>query len=316
MRLVYSPRYEPGVSGHILRSEVYGQVVQRLLAAGLVRAADVLEPPLAEWDDLALVHTPDYLDKVRSGSFTTADLALLELPWTPAIAESYLLNAGGTLLAARLALEAAGRAGEAARIGAPREAPPLAAAANIGGGLHHAFPSRGEGFCPVNDVAVAIRVLQRDGAIRRAAVLDADVHQGNGTAFIFAGDPSVFTCSIHQERNYPSIKPPSSLDIGLPDGAGDEEYLQAFAPALPAVVGSRPDIIFYLAGADPYGDDRLGGLGLTMDGLRRRDAAAFAASRDAGIPVAVVLSGGYARDPADTVAIYAATIEEAIGLGA
>jgi len=307
VKLVYSPRYGPGVSGHILRAEVYRQVVERAIAAGLARAADVLEPAPAAWDDLALVHTPDHLDKVRSGTFTTSDLALLELPWNPAVAESYLLSTGGTLLAARLALGAASPAGGVR---------PLAAAANIGGGLHHAFPSRGEGFCPLNDVAVAIRVLQRDGAIRRAAILDVDVHQGNGTASIFADDASVFTCSIHQECNYPHVKPASSLDIGLPDGAGDEEYARALAAALAAVIGARPDVVFYLAGADPYGDDRLGGLALTMDGLRRRDASAFAAARDAGIPVAITLAGGYARNPDDTAAIYVATIEEAVRLGA
>ena len=305
VKLVYSDRYRPDVGGHILKAEVHRRVVDRLREAGLVGASDVVEPEPASWDDLALVHTREYLERARRGAFSTADLALLELPWSPAVEASYLRVTGGTMLAARLALEARRQA-----------APPLAAAANIGGGLHHAFPARGEGFCVFNDIAVAIRALQRDGAIRRAAVVDADVHQGNGTAAIFGGDPSVFTFSIHQEHNYPELKPPSSLDVGLPDGAGDDEYLGALERALPAVTASRPDLLVYLAGADPYVDDQLGGLRLSLEGLRGRDFMVLSAARDADVPVAIVLSGGYARRMEDTAAIYAAAIEEAIALGA
>jgi len=305
VKLVYSDRYRPDVAGHILKTEVYRRVVDALREAGLVGVSDVVEPESASWDDLALVHTPEYLDRARRGAFSTADLALLELPWSPAVEESYLRVTGGTILAARLALAARTHA-----------APPLAAATNVGGGLHHAFPARGEGFCVFNDVAVAIRALQRDGAIRRAAVVDADVHQGNGTAAIFGGDPSVFTFSIHQEHNYPEVKFPSSLDVGLPDGAGDDEYLGALERALPAVTDSRPDLIVYLAGADPYVDDQLGGLRLSLEGLRGRDFMVLSAARDADVPVAIVLAGGYARRMEDTAAIYAASVEEAIKLGA
>jgi acetoin utilization deacetylase AcuC-like enzyme len=189
-------------------------------------------------------------------------------------------------------------------------------AANIGGGFHHAFPSHGEGFCLYNDVAVAIRVLQRDGVITRAAVVDVDVHQGNGTAFIFDGDPAVFTFSIHQEHNYPHVKPRGSLDIGLPDGATDAEYLHALERALPAAMAGAPDLVVYVAGADPFVEDQLGGLSLTYEGLRGRDFLVLSSARDAGIPVVIVFAGGYARRVDDTAAIHIATIEEAVRLGA
>jgi acetoin utilization deacetylase AcuC-like enzyme len=224
--------------------------------------------------------------------------------------------AGGTIAAARLAVEAGARLARDAGGGAGGSGGRLAAAANLGGGFHHAFPSHGEGFCLYNDVAVAIRALQRDGAIRRAAVVDADVHQGNGTAFIFDGDSSVFTFSIHQEHNYPHVKPRGSLDVGLPDGTDDRGYLHALERALPAVIDSRPDLIVYVAGADPYLEDQLGGLCLTYEGLRGRDFLVLSAARDAGIPAAIVFAGGYARRVEDTAAIHIATIEEAVRLGA
>jgi acetoin utilization deacetylase AcuC-like enzyme len=181
---------------------------------------------------------------------------------------------------------------------------------HLGGGLHHAFPNHGEGFCPFNDVAVAIRVLQSQG-VERAAVIDLDVHHGNGTAFIFESDPRVFTFSMHQQYNYPMWKPRGSLDIGLPDGVHDARFLHELERALPQVIAHRPDCVFYLAGADPYEDDQLGGLRLTKDGLRRRDQAVIHAVRRAGVPLVVTLAGGYARRVEDTVAIHVATIEEA-----
>jgi acetoin utilization deacetylase AcuC-like enzyme len=183
-------------------------------------------------------------------------------------------------------------------------------AVHIGGGLHHAFPNHGEGFCPFNDVAVATRVLQRRG-VERIAIVDLDVHHGNGTAFIFESDPRVFTFSMHQQHNYPMWKPRGSLDVGLPDGARDTTFLAELERALPNVVAHRPQCVFYLAGADPYEDDQLGGLRLTRDGLRRRDRMVFDAVREAGIPLVVTLAGGYARRVDDTVAIHAATIQEA-----
>jgi len=316
VKLVYSDRYSTDVGAHVLHMEAYQRVYDALIGRGLLGPADVVEPEPVGWDDLALVHTPEYLLKTRLDGFGASDLALLELPWTPAVAECFRMMTGGTILAARLAVEAGARGRLEASATSAHPGAALAASANIGGGLHHAFPSHGEGFCLYNDVAVAIRVLRRDGVIRRAAVIDVDVHQGNGTAFIFAGDPSVFTFSIHQEHNYPSAKPHGSLDIGLPDGADDLEYLQALEPALPAVFGDRPDLVFYIAGADPFVEDQLGGLCLTREGLRGRDFMVLSAARAAGVPVAILLGGGYARRVEDTIAIHVATIEEALRLGA
>jgi acetoin utilization deacetylase AcuC-like enzyme len=184
-----------------------------------------------------------------------------------------------------------------------------AALLHIGGGFHHAFANHGEGFCLFNDVAVAIRILQKESALARAAVVDCDVHHGNGTAFIFERDPSVFTFSIHQQHNYPMFKPRGSLDIGLPDGTDDGVYLDALTGAMDQVLASQPQIVFYLAGADPYADDQLGGLSLTEEGLRERDRLVLGSCRDAGVPVVVTLAGGYARNVDDTVRIHLGTVE-------
>jgi acetoin utilization deacetylase AcuC-like enzyme len=312
--LVYSDRYQVDIGAHVFHVGKYALVRELLLSRHLASPADFVEPEPAEWDELALVHAPEYLEKTRTGGFRSSELALLELPWSREAAEGFRLMAGGTITAGRLAMAARRRPRAGADSG--DSAAPLAAAVNIGGGFHHAFPSHGEGFCLFNDVAVAIRTLQRDRTIARAAVVDVDVHQGNGTAFTFEGDPSVFTFSIHQEANYPNIKPRGSLDVGLPDGADDHEYLKALERALPAVMAAQPDLIFYVAGADPFLDDQLGGLNLTFEGLRGRDYAVLSAARAARVPVAIVLAGGYARQVEDTAAIHAATIEEAIRLGA
>jgi acetoin utilization deacetylase AcuC-like enzyme len=312
VKIVYSDRYHIDIGAHVFHVGKYVLVRDGLLARHLVSPADCVEPAAAEWDELALVHSAEYLEKTRTGRFRPSELALLELPWSPAVAHGFRLMAGGTVTAARLAAAQGARLARQGS-GAP---PPLAAAANLGGGFHHAFPSHGEGFCLYNDVAVAVRVLQRDGTIARAAIVDVDVHQGNGTAFTFEGDASVFTLSIHQEHNYPHPKPRGSLDVGLPDGADDDEYLRALERALPAVVASRPDVLFYVAGADPFVDDQLGGLSLTFEGLRGRDHLALSVAREAGIPVVIVLAGGYARRVEDTAAIHIATIEEALRLGA
>jgi acetoin utilization deacetylase AcuC-like enzyme len=186
---------------------------------------------------------------------------------------------------------------------------------HLGGGLHHAFPNHGEGFCLFNDVAAAIRRLQRDGLIGRAAIVDLDVHQGNGTAVIFHDDPSVFTLSLHQQHNYPMLKPRSDLDVGLPDATGDRDYLDRLSEALPRALAIRPQLVFYLAGADPFMRDRLGGLALTFEGLRARDRQVFEAARAAGAAVAVVLAGGYAADVEDTVDVHVGTVIEAIAAG-
>jgi acetoin utilization deacetylase AcuC-like enzyme len=284
VKVFYSPRYEIALPGHIWPTSKYRLIAERL--------SDVtfMEPTEASWEDLALVHTGEYLDKLRSNTLTSEDIAILELPWGPALADAFRLMVGGTCGAAAAALDD-GRA------------------AHLGGGLHHAFASHGEGFCPLNDVAVAIRVLQQDPGIQRAAIVDCDVHHGNGTAFIFERDPDVFTFSIHQQLNYPFFKPRGDLDVGLEDGAGDERYLDALAGALPAVLASGPEIVIYLAGADPFEGDRLGGLSLTKAGLAARDRLVIDAARAAGVPLATVLAGGYAANVMDTVDIHTATIQ-------
>jgi acetoin utilization deacetylase AcuC-like enzyme len=285
VHVVYSPRYQFALPGHVWPTEKYRSVAER------VRALDVaiVEPAEASWEDLALVHTPEYLHKLRTDTLTPQEIATLELPWTAGLADPFRLMVGGTCVAARSALEDG-------------------VAAHIGGGLHHAFANHGEGFCPLNDIAVAIRRLQRDAAIRRAAVVDCDVHHGNGTAMIFERDPDVFTFSIHQQQNYPLFKPRSDLDVGLEDGAGDERYLSALREALPRVMDSAPHLVVYVAGADPYERDQLGGLRITKHGLAERDRAVIDAARHAGVPLAVVLAGGYAFQVEDTIDIHVATI--------
>lgn len=289
--VVYSARYEVKLPGHIWPTDKYRLIAERLPSA----AVDWREPGEASWGDLALVHTSEYLAKIRESRLTSHEIATLELPWHPALADGFRLMVGGTCDAARAALE-------------------RGAAAHLGGGLHHAFANHGEGFCPLNDVAVAVRVLQRDRGIRRAAVIDCDVHHGNGTAMIFEQDPSVFTLSIHQQHNYPVFKPRSDLDIGLEDGANDERYLTALTRALPRVLESGPELAVYLAGADPFDGDRLGGLAVTKAGLAERDRMVIEACRKAGIPVVMALSGGYAADVGDTVDIHVRTVEIMIGL--
>lgn len=295
MKVFYSPRYEVALPGHIWPTSKY-----RLIAARLTAPARGLPPPVlveptpASWKDLALVHSPDYLAKLRDNTLTAEEIATLELPWVPELADAFRLMVGGTCGAAVAALEDG-------------------LAAHLGGGLHHAFSNHGEGFCPLNDVAVAVRVLQRNHGIRRAAIVDCDVHHGNGTSMIFERDPHVFTFSIHQQLNYPFFKPRSNLDVGMEDGAGDAPYLEALAGALPRVLASRPEVLVYLAGADPFEGDRLGGLKLTKAGLAARDRLVLDIARAEGVPLVTVLAGGYAADVEDTVDIHTATIEAMIG---
>ena len=294
MRIVYSPRYHIDIGAHVFPTRKYQLVLARLLESRVITPADVIEPLPASWEDLALVHTHEYLAKMREGTMTTDDIAELELPWSQEMVEGFRTMVGGTIETARRAV--ANRS----------------VAAHIGGGLHHAFANHGEGFCPFNDVAVAIRVLQRDGAVERVAVIDLDVHHGNGTAFIFESDPRVFTFSMHQQHNYPMWKPKGSLDIGVADGVGDAGYLRLLEEALPKVMASDPVCLFYLAGADPFERDQLGGLRMTRDGLRERDRLVLERARAAAVPMAVVLAGGYAKSIDDTVAIHVATVQEAV----
>lgn len=291
--IVYSPGYHIDIGVHVFPTLKYQRIYERLRARS--PRARIIEPAPASWDDLARVHTPGYLRKAQTGTFSLGELAQLEVPWSPDVVEGFRLMTGGTIVAATEAL--AGRE--------PRTV------FHVGGGFHHAFADHGEGFCFFNDVAVAIRVLSGRGAIARAAVIDLDVHHGNGTAFIFDGTAEVFTFSMHQEHNYPAEKPRGSLDIGLPDGTGDATYLERLGTALPAVFASAPDLVFYLAGADPYEDDQLGGLALSKAGLRARDKLVLQACRDARVAVVVLLAGGYARRLDDTVDIHVATAAEA-----
>ena len=285
MRVVYSARYEISLPGHIWPTSKYRLIAERLRNDA---AYTLAEPSPASWDDLALVHTPEYVAKLRDNTLTPDDIVTLELPWVPALADGFRLMVGGTMAAAAAALEDG-------------------IAAHVGGGLHHAFANHGEGFCPVNDVAVAVRRVGR-----RAAIVDLDVHHGNGTAMIFERDERVFTFSMHQQHNYPLFKPRGDLDIGLEDGAGDARYLSLLADALPRVMAHAPEIVFYLAGADPFEKDRLGGLKLTKEGLLERDHLVIAAARGAGVPLVTVLAGGYAADVQDTVDIHCNTIEAMI----
>ena len=288
-KLLFHAGFTVDLGPHVFPAQKYRLVRERLLEAGIADHADVVIPRAAADEDVLRVHTPDYVRKIKTGAFSPAELRLLEVPWSPGLAAGVWLASGAAIEAGRLA----GRDG---------------CVIVLGGGFHHAFPDHGEGFCLVHDVAVATGALRAAGDVGRVAVVDLDVHQGNGTAAIFARDSDTFTVSLHQENNYPAVKPPSSVDVGLPDGTGDEEYLAALEAPLARALGFRPDLLWYLAGADPYEHDLLGGLALTRDGLRERDRRVFAAARSAGVPVAVTLAGGYASSPADTVSIHVGTV--------
>ncbi len=277
---------------HVFPAQKYRLVRDRLLEGGIADHGDLVTPHPATQEDLLRVHTAEYLRKLRQGDLSEAEIRVLEVPWSKALVEAGTLAAGASIEAARCA---------------KRDGCAIA----IGGGFHHAFPDHGEGFCLIHDVAVAIRALRATGSVGRAAVLDLDVHQGNGTAAIFGSDPDTFTVSLHQEGNYPAWKPPSRIDVGLPDGVGDAEYLSALAAPLEALLAFTPELLFYVAGADPYEHDLLGGLRLTLEGLFERDRRVFEAARQAGVPVAVTLAGGYAARTADTVTIHVNTVRAA-----
>lgn len=291
--LIYSDRYEVDIGGHVFPTVKYRLVLEDLLARHVARREDLLAPEPAPWEEMALVHSARYLEAVRAGALSPAEEMLLELPFSAELREAAILCCGGTTLAARKAMADG-------------------IAVHLGGGFHHAFRDHGEGFCLLNDVAVALATLLAGGEVSRAAVVDLDVHQGNGTASIFADDPRAFTFSMHQERNYPHSKPPGDLDLGLEDGTPDEVYLEALDGALDlALDRHHPQIVVYLAGADPYREDQLGGLALSKDGLEERDRMVMERCRRAGAGVAVVLAGGYARKTRETVEIHSRTVEVA-----
>jgi len=316
-KLVYSDGYYLPIGSHVFPAEKYQRIRDWLLANNVVDASDFLEPQPASDEDILLVHTPEYVHKLKTGTLSAGEELALEVPFSPELVYAFWLAAGGSILAAQHALTD--------RV-----------CVNLGGGFHHAFPDHGEGFCMIHDVAVAIRRLQRGGKIRTAMTVDCDVHQGNGTAAIFGarrapGHPlpsvggstvpthgvprqnanaaDVFTISLHQHNNYPLSKPPSSIDVDLPDGIGDNDYLAWLDNALSS--GFRqcePDLLCYIAGADPYKHDQLGGLSLTIEGLKKRDELVFRVARARNVPVMVTYAGGYAQNVEDTVTIHSNTV--------
>ncbi len=325
-KLIYSDDYYLPIGQHVFPAQKYRLVHQHLLESGTAAAEDFLAPQPATDEDILLVHTPVYVNKLKTGTLSAREEMELEIPYSPELVRAFWLSAGGSILAADHALQDG-------------------VAINLGGGFHHAFPDHGEGFCMIHDVAVAIRRMQRDGRIRTAMTVDCDVHHGNGTAAIFAGtrtasqslpssgpstlgrsalDPAtfsqcgvmrgahagdVFTISLHQENNYPPFKPPSSIDVDLPDGITDDDYLAWLDNALSSGLRQfTPDLICYIAGADPYREDQLGGLGLTIEGLKQRDELVFRVAKAQGIPVIVTYAGGYAQRVEDTVTIHCNTV--------
>jgi len=309
-KLVYSDGYYLPIGEHVFPAQKYRLIRQQLLSTGAAAEDDFLTPEPARDADILLAHTPTWVTKLRSGTLSPREELMLEVPYSQELVRAFWLAAGGSILAAQRAL--------CERVGI-----------SIGGGFHHAFADHGEGFCMINDIAVAIRTLQHDGSIARAMTVDCDVHQGNGTASIFAAnndgaafsfggmgahdfagfESDVFTISLHQENNYPAFKPPSSIDVNLADGVGDAEYLSHLDRALSSGLHQfDPQLLCYVAGADPYREDQLGGLSLTIEGLKKRDAMVFRAAKARSIPVMVTFAGGYARQVEDTVTIHCNTV--------
>jgi len=315
-KLVYSDAYYLPIGQHVFPAEKYRRVHRHLIELGVADPTDFVNPEPASDQDILLVHTPAYVNKLKTGTLSAREELQLEVPYSPELVHAFWLAAGGSIVAVDHALSDG-------------------IAINIGGGFHHAFPDHGEGFCMIHDVAVAIRRAQRDNKIHTAMTVDCDVHQGNGTAAIFAGSrtvseplPSngpavlgrkplmrgahagdVFTISLHQEHNYPAVKPPSSIDVDLPDGITDDDYLAWLDNALSSGLRQfHPDLLCYIAGADPYREDQLGGLQLSLDGLKKRDELVFHVARSRGIPVMVTFAGGYAQRVEDTVTIHCNTV--------
>ena len=291
--LVYHQGYDLNIGQHVFPAQKFRLIRERLIAEHFASEDDFVKPEPASDEDLMLVHERGWIERLKTGKLTYEEILQLEIPYSTEMVRAFFLAAGGTTLAGRLALQEG-------------------VSFNVGGGFHHAFPDHGEGFCAINDIAVAIRKLQREGKIARAMVVDCDVHDGNGTAAIFAGDPTVFTLSIHQYNNYPAVKPPSSVDVNLGDGAGDQEYLERLSAAYRFPIhGFHPDLVVYVAGADPYAEDQLGGLSLTLEGLKQRDRLVIETALREGTAVAIVLAGGYAMRVEDTVTIHTNTAKVA-----
>ena len=297
MKAFYTDHFVlPLPEGHRFPMAKYSLLRERVLREGIVAPEDLRVPDAASDEQLALAHDAGYVARAASGRLDRQEIRRIGFPWSEGMIERSRRSAGATIAAARAALEPAGRMGGGVAV-------------NLAGGTHHAMPDRGEGYCVWNDSAVAARLLAREGRIRRALVIDCDVHQGNGTAAIFRDDPSVFTFSIHNRNNFPFHKETSDLDLELADGTGDEEYLRLLEEGLERALGAaRADLAFYVSGADPHERDRLGRLSLTFEGLAERDRRVFALCREAGVPVAVSMAGGYGREIAETVSIHARTV--------
>jgi acetoin utilization deacetylase AcuC-like enzyme len=288
-RLIYHPKYDLNLGAHVFPSQKYRWLRDRFIRTSFASDEDFVTPEPAADEDVLLAHDPEWVLKLKEGTLSYQEILRLEIPYSRQMVEGFWHAAGGTILAGQLALQ-------------------MGFAYHVGGGFHHAFRDHGEGFCAINDVAIAILRLQKDGAIKRAMTIDCDVHHGNGTAALFAGDDSVFTLSIHQSDNYPAEKPPSNLDIHLRDGTNDEEYLQRLENGVKAALTMfRPELIIYLAGADPFQKDQLGGLSLSFQGLRERDRFVIETAVAEKIPITTVLAGGYATNTDDTITIHANT---------
>ena len=321
-KLVYSDDYYLPIGAHVFPAEKYRLIHRHLLEVGIAEPADFMTPQPACDEDILLVHTREYVQKLKTGTLSAMEELQMEVPYSPELVKAFWLAAGGSILAADLALR-------------------NGMCVNIGGGFHHAFPDHGEGFCVVHDVAVAIKRMHQEGKITRAMTVDLDVHNGNGTAAIFPpkkkpgnlpssggirhdlrrnandldmlgasdGELEVFTISLHQAHNYPVYKPPSSIDVHLPDATNDEEYLGWLDQALSSAFRNfEPELLCYIAGADPYKEDQLGGLALTIEGLKKRDELVMKVAKSRGVPVMVTFAGGYARKVEDTVTIHSNTV--------
>lgn len=289
-KLIYHDRYDLNIGPHIFPAQKYRMIRDRLLAGGVAGPEDFLAPEPASDEDILHVHSQDYVHKLKTGTLSYSEALRLEIPYSKELIDAVWLAAGSSTLAGQRALADGW-------------------AVNIGGGFHHACPDHGEGFCVIHDVAVAIRSLQFHRAIENALIVDTDVHQGNGSAEIFGGDGTVYTLSLHQQNNYPYAKSLSTVDVNLPDGMGDEDYLAILEKSLNrAFQDFSAQILFYVAGADPYREDQLGGLKLSIGGLARRDALVCDYARRHRVPMAITLAGGYARRVEDTVEIHIGTI--------
>ncbi|MBN1872400.1 MAG: histone deacetylase [Candidatus Omnitrophica bacterium] len=294
LKIVYSQEYDVDIGRHVFPTNKYTLIYGRMVREGLISERDIVHPDPAPEEDILLVHDKDYVRKLKEGGLSREEEFRLELPYSKELVRASYICVGGTILSCDIALDKG--------IGI-----------HIGGGFHHAFSDHGEGFCLFNDIAIAIKKMKKDSRVKRAMVIDCDLHQGNGTADIFKDDPRTFTFSIHQEHNYPFFKPKSDLDIGLEDYTQDKEYLRKLSDCVPKIISDfKPEMIVYVAGADPFERDVIGNLRLTKKGLQKRDEFILETAKNYAIPTAVVLAGGYAEDINDTVSIHLNTVKTAL----